>query len=658
MRRALAFLVLCAALALPGESRAQEPALEMVVMDPLALQLSCTCVEGTGQRRYDLLARHLESMLGRAVRVTFDESLALARQRTGGRADIIVGKDAMVRHDAAGGSLPIRSIAALSDVAGSATLRGVFVVRSDSRVRALTDLAGKTISLGPSEDEETHAAARTALQAAGLADRVTLRVAGSIDAAALAMSDGESDAAVVSAFLPPLLEGCGKLDKGSTRVVGETRGVPFIRVFVAAAVDAALEDRIARSLAAVASQPELLAALESKAGFIDLRASDWPDWRGAGRTGAVPHLPAKLPDPLPRVWSAPLTGPAMSGPAVLGDLVVVPDKSADATRDIFLCLAAADGRERWRLEYEAPGDLEYTNAPRATPVIHDGLVYLQGAHGHLHCVELATGRIVWKRHLFADFDAERITWGASVPPLVVDEKLIVAPGAKDAALVALDRRTGAELWRTPGHAAAYSAFIVGTFDGVREIVGYDSASLGGWDPQTGARLWTLVPTDGADFNVTTPVVLGGQLLIAGENNGTRLHRFDGQGKIVPEPVLKNADLAPDTSTPALARGRAFATAYGELFCLDLATLETVWRQPAEMFHDHASVVTAGDRVLVWTASGDLLLIDASAGDYRAISHVRPFAEKHPDSLAHPAFAAGRIYLRSPKEIACFRLSGP
>jgi hypothetical protein len=153
------------------------------------------------------------------------------------------------------------------------------------------------------------------------------------------------------------------------------------------------------------------------------------------------------------------------------------------------------------------------------------------------------------------------------------------------------------------------------------------------------------------------VIIGKQLLLAGENNATRLHRFDADGKLVPEPVLKNGDLAPDTCTPAIARGRVFSTAYGELFCLDLADgLKTVWRQPEEMFHDHANILASEDRILIWTASGDLLLLDASADEYRPLSQIRPFEEKHPDSLAHPAFVGDRIYLRSSKELVCFKLT--
>lgn len=628
-----------------ASSVAAEP-LQMIVMDPLALQLSCTCVNGTGQRRYDLLARHFEQALGREVNVTFDESLVLALQRTH-HADLIIGKDAMVRADAAKAGVAVRSIAALTNAAGGTGLRGVFLVRSDSPARKLDDLAGKTIAIGPVEDQESHGAAKDALRDA----RVKWRDSGSMDDAALALADGECAAAVVSEHLPVLLEGCGKLEKGATRSVGFTSPVPFVRAFVTDAVEPALQSKLADALLRVSASAVLLAALESKSGFAAEAEDDWPDWRGPGRRGVVAHLPEKLSDPLVRRWSAPLTGPPMAGVAVAVGFVVVADKSADGTRDIVRCLDATNGSERWHFDYEARDTLEYTNAPRATPVIRDGLVYVQGALGHLHCLELSSGKVVWRSHVFDDFKAERLNWGASTAPLVVDDKLIVTPGAKDAAVVALDRKTGTVVWKTAGNPAAYSAFISAN----GWIVGYDAGGLGAWEPRTGRRLWELVPPDGSDFNVTTPVVVGDQLLLATENNGTRLYRMEKDG-IDTKPVAKNNDLAPDTCTPAVVGDRIFGTAYGELFCVDLrGGLKTLWRKQDDMFHDHCALIASEDRLLAWTADGDLLLIDARAPVYRLLSRVRPFAEKHPDSLAHPAIAGGCIYLRTAKELACFEL---
>ncbi|MBP87160.1 MAG: hypothetical protein CMJ64_10650 [Planctomycetaceae bacterium] len=101
------------------------------------------------------------------------------------------------------------------------------------------------------------------------------------------------------------------------------------------------------------------------------------------------------------------------------------------------------------LRYRSAEKIDYTNA---APVLHDGKVYLQGVWGELHCVNLEDGAVVWKTNLLEAFDAEPLTWGYSVPPLVVDEKLIVAPGAKDVSIAALDLKTGEVIWKTPGHA--------------------------------------------------------------------------------------------------------------------------------------------------------------------------------------------------------------
>ena len=57
---------------------APSSALTMVVMDPLALPLSCPCVKGYAQRDYDQLGRYLEGQIGRPVKVAYSESLAAA----------------------------------------------------------------------------------------------------------------------------------------------------------------------------------------------------------------------------------------------------------------------------------------------------------------------------------------------------------------------------------------------------------------------------------------------------------------------------------------------------------------------------------------------------------------------------------------------------
>ena len=95
--------------------QAAEKPVQVVVMDPLALPLSCSCLEGVGQRRYDQLADHLGQALGRPFKLTFEESLDLALRRMKAKPDFIIGKDAMVRFDAGRLKLQVSPLADLTD---------------------------------------------------------------------------------------------------------------------------------------------------------------------------------------------------------------------------------------------------------------------------------------------------------------------------------------------------------------------------------------------------------------------------------------------------------------------------------------------------------------------------------------------------------------
>ena len=385
-------------------------------------------------------------------------------------------------------------------------------------------------------------------------------------------------------------------------------------------------------------------------------AEQWLQWRGAGREGISPWLPERLP-PNPKIlWKKQMTGAGLSGIVATSRQVIVADRDPLDQDDVFRCLDAHTGTEIWKLQYPALGDMDYGNSPRATPVIHDGKVYLLGAFGDLHCLKLAGGEVVWKKNLVQEFGAKLVVWGMCASPLVVDGKLIVNPGAKDASLVALDGRSGKVVWRSPGMAAAYSSFIVGRFGGLRQIVGYDQVSLGGWEVATGKRLWSLVPPEQGDFNVPTPINVDGKLLVTTENNGTRLYQFDRQGKILPEPVAENFDLAPDSSTPVVVDGKVFGC-WGELYCLDLSSgLKALWTAEDEAFEDYVTIIGNRERLLITSARGELLLVGTGGDRYELISRLRVFGEDS-EVLSHPALVGRRLYIRDGSAVCCVALDG-
>ena len=272
---ALCGLIAVACLAVTSSAAAADrPQLTLVVMDPLAAPLACDCVEGYAQRRYERLGEYLEEKLDRPVRVVFGESLrAVVKQQTGGKADLVIGKDSIVRYDAQQLKRRLQPLAALTGKDGSTAQHGLLVVPSGDPAATLSDLKGYKVLFGPLESDEKHAAAVAALAKAGVsspaADERETREACSEGACdVLDAGEDAKAAAVISSYAKPLLEGCGTIERGALKVVGRTADVPFITAFASDSVDAATADRIRAALLEVGKNERLCTALETRDGFV------------------------------------------------------------------------------------------------------------------------------------------------------------------------------------------------------------------------------------------------------------------------------------------------------------------------------------------------------------------------------------------------------
>ncbi len=328
---------------------------------------------------------------------------------------------------------------------------------------------------------------------------------------------------------------------------------------------------------------------------------------------------------------------------------------ADAD-DVFYALDAESGRELWTLRYAAAGKLDYGNSPRATPLVHGEHVFLFGAFGHLTCVEIMTGNQVWQLDVRDEFDVTAtMPWGMCGSPLIVGDRLIVNPGGKDASLVALDPATGDVVWEMAGRPAGYGSFIAAELGGRLQLVGHDETTLGGWDAATGKRLWTVMPESPNDFNVPTPVIHRGRLLVSTENNGTRMFRFGADGKIEKQPVAACNDLSPDTHTPVVIGDRLFGV-WHDLYCLDLSDgLKVLWTAADKAFQSHANLIAAADRLLVCSSAGELILIDPLGDEMKLLGRLPVFTDET-GLLAHPAVAGKKIYLRGSDAVVCLSLA--
>lgn len=367
-------------------------------------------------------------------------------------------------------------------------------------------------------------------------------------------------------------------------------------------------------------------------------------------------MPKRLPDRPLVVWRRALQQPTLGGVAVAGAYVLVSDRESGDTADVFRCLDRDSGRELWALRYAAPGKLDYGNSSRATPLVDGDRVFLAGAHGHVHAVELKTGATIWKKNLAEEFGLKaELKWGYCASPLLAGGKLILYPGGERAALVAVQPATGDVVWKTTGRPPAYGSLVAGKLGGREQIVGHDAERLAGWDLASGQELWSVEPELPGDFNVPTPRIIDGRLLVATEGNGARLFAFADGGKIQPQPVAVFPQLAPGTHTPVAHRGRVFGV-HDALFCLDASGggLKLLWRGRDKAFQEHVSLIVGDGRLLIVTGEAELILVDAEAAEYRVINRLRVLPDES-GLLTHPALAGTRLFLRSSQEVLCMEL---
>ena len=115
-------------------------------------------------------------------------------------------------------NLSVRPLVRLTDAEGRTDLAGLFIVRKNDPAKTIKDLTDYRILFGPVYDEERHAAALAALAKQGVTPVPPLQMVPSCTAAALAVVEGEADAAVISSYAAPLLDGCDGVDKEALRV--------------------------------------------------------------------------------------------------------------------------------------------------------------------------------------------------------------------------------------------------------------------------------------------------------------------------------------------------------------------------------------------------------------------------------------------------------
>src|SRR5258706_13544853 len=182
---------------------------------------------------------------------------------------------------------------------------------------------------------------------------------------------------------------------------------------------------------------------------LPLLAIDWPQWRGIERNGVSPETglagswPAAGP---PLLWKAQGLGEGYAAFSISGGRLFTQGQRGD--QQLVIAIDVSTGKKLW----ETPTGRSYResrgNGPRGTPTSDGERLYALAADGTLVSLEAATGKKIWTVELMKRFGGSVPQWGISESPLVDGDRLIVTPGGRGAAVVALNKNTGETIWRS------------------------------------------------------------------------------------------------------------------------------------------------------------------------------------------------------------------
>lgn len=395
-------------------------------------------------------------------------------------------------------------------------------------------------------------------------------------------------------------------------------------------------------------------------------AADWPQFRGPSRdgisleTGLLRQWPAGGPKV---AWMVPV-GEGYAGAAIVAGRVYHNDYDTRTSEWGVYARSLADGREIWHFK-EARVIRPNHAITRTVPAVDGKYVFSLDPKLRLHCLDAKTGKQLWAKNLVTEYKTMIPPWYNGQNPLMEKDRIIIATGG-EAIMVALDKATGKEIWRTPNpgklvlsHASVMPAvlggvkqYLYGTLNGPLGIAAAD-----------GRLLWEYP----RKFNVAvapSPLAVDAQrvFMTASYDAGSVMVRVrpDASGRFGVESVfdMKQNEWNSEVHTPIVYQGHMFAVGKkkrGLFSCLTLEGKE-VWTSEGKAAFDLGSFLLADGMFFVLEGkTGMLRLIEASTTGYKELASAQVLSG--PDVWGPMALSEGTLIVRDLTKMVALKVGG-
>jgi outer membrane protein assembly factor BamB len=374
---------------------------------------------------------------------------------------------------------------------------------------------------------------------------------------------------------------------------------------------------------------------------VDLRADDWPHWRGPQRngvsaeTGWLDVWPKEGP---PIAWKAKV-GLGFSSFAV-ADGRAVTLGHADG-QDTIWCFDTASGKQLWKHSYPAElGDKYYEGGTTGTPTISRSNVFVLSRWGDLFCLEAATGKVIWSKNVQKETSAPIPDWGFTGAPLVHENLLVLNVGE---AGLAVDKRTGQIVWQSADKNSGYSTPLPIQRDGQWLALIGNGTSYVAVQLRDGKEAWRVRWVTEYGVNASDPIVSGDRMFLStGYGKGGALFQL-GAGQ--PTELWKTRKLRTQLNPAVLHAGNIYGTdgdttEKASLKCLDFATGAEKWVQPG---FGSGGLLIADGKIIALSATGELMVAPATPTGFKPTARAQVLGGK---SWTAPVLANGLVFCRN------------
>ncbi len=432
---------------------------------------------------------------------------------------------------------------------------------------------------------------------------------------------------------------------------------------------------------------KFLFTLALMAATVTASAQDWPYYLGptadlhSPQKNLLREWPAEGPEV---VWETKV-GIGYGGPVVQDGKVYLLDRDAEKEVETMRCMELSTGKEVWSYSYPSTGAVMFPGS-RSVPTIDGKYVYSCGHNGELYCFDTTTGKPVWTKNIFQDYGGGRFpVWAVSQIPLVYGDMVYVLAQTTDVGVVAFNKLTGEEVWKSPALGeTSYASPTVVNISGEDHICMVISSTdpvmnrgaemkkgcVVGFDPKTGKKLWSY--DEWMCIISCSPVTEAGDnklLIVGGYDRGATMIQVnkEANGTFSVKELYTTVEFG-DQTKPALLHNGLFYAQYGTnsrrdgLCCMDMNG-NVLWKTKRDPNFDKGSMILADGLIIATDGANSLYLIEPSAEGFKPISKADLLVDDsgamqggRNGNWAPLALADGMLLIRNHSTMKCVKVT--